>query len=650
MMTISYNNIIETFRQFVENHYFLKTFSHGSNEDVDQGKNTEYPLLHVVYSGATYGIGDGEKQKTFGLEIFILDNPLDKVDKVPIQKEVISDCEKCAEDILNDITNGFNIFLWAQNTWLNAASTQVLEEETHNTLAGVLLSLSLNTAYDYNACDLPLTPVVAPPSGDCLPSTYINSDGSFTVEIPSGSTYTSSNITLTEVDGSTSSEPTNINLTCTWIPITLVNSLDSNIGTIASFPVGGESIVIDTPITNSDGTFSANAPSGETYTAPNITLTEVDGSVSPFPSLKDLVCTWANIRVNNTVGTGLLNITSYPAGGNATLPDVLVDVKNSAGTTIEAGVDYENNGEIEIADAEIEDSAGTTFDRPICKSIYLPDTTINSVTVVGDLMTINTPTAATPSGICYAPQEPLFNSSFTTGDSWSNFLAGKYDRTPPTYPEFFAEVDYTATQADVRGTPATGTLSTDSVAPTMLSQENAFGNKFRYTDDAGNASDATVGSNIWAHVDWNGHSWTGATTGYVIDHLTGMGYSQSYLLDGAKFNMTTADGQSWALWLAYIEGLGTYLGYTGWFIIDGADMKGAHGAKAQPDTVWADNFFNFQRSDNRGSFLTGENCTSTLYYNINDSGNNDMMVDVSKSTTTGFADVITNIFIKRKHY
>jgi hypothetical protein len=102
--------------------------------------------------------------------------------------------------------------------------------------------------------------------------------------------------------------------------------------------------------------------------------------------------------------------------------------------------------------------------------------------------------------------------------------------------------------------------------------------------------------------------------------------------------------------MAYINGIGTYLGYTGWMIIDGSDINGAQGVKCQPAMVWADNFFNLERSDNRGSFLTGENASSTLYYNINDSGNDDMMLDISKTTSSGFSDVITNIFIKRKHY
>ena len=586
---ISYNNIVETFEQFVENHFFLKTFSHGSQEDVDQGKNTEMPLLHLFYSGANYQDG----QKTFTLEVFILDNPLDKEDKTSFQKEVISDSEKVAEDIINDITNGFNIFTWAKGTTVLSASTQAIEEETKNVLAGVLLSIGIQVPYEYDACDLPLTPVVTPPSGDCLPATYMNSDGSFTVEIPAGNTYTSANITVTQADGSTDSEPSNVNVTCTFPSLTLKNSNDTTIGSVSSYPVDGEIDVIDTPVTNSDASASENAPSGVTYTAPDITLTEVDGATTIYPSLKDLVCTWANIRVNNTVGTGLLPINSYPAGGVAVLPDTLVAVLNSDGTTIEANVDYEHNDIIELSDAEVEDSAGTSFDRPICSSILLPDTTINSVTVVGNLMTINTPTAAVPSGICYQNSSPAFNESFVTGDSWDNFTSGNYNRTPPTYPEAFAMLKYNATQADVRSTPATGTSGTDAVSPTILESNNAFGNKFRYTDDAGNESDASVGSNLWAHVDWNNHSWTGATSYYVIDHLTGFGFTVKYEDDSGKVNLSTS-GNNWADWMAYIDG--THYSMTGWMPLDLGDVNNAHGARVQPNMVWADEFFEFDSS------------------------------------------------------
>ena len=47
---ITLNNIVEEFQTFVDNNYFLNTFSYGSPSSVDLDKFTEYPLLHLVYT------------------------------------------------------------------------------------------------------------------------------------------------------------------------------------------------------------------------------------------------------------------------------------------------------------------------------------------------------------------------------------------------------------------------------------------------------------------------------------------------------------------------------------------------------------------------------------------------------------------------
>ena len=642
---ISFNNIVDTFQTFVDNHFFLKTFGYGSQEDVDQEKNTDFPLLHLVYTQGSYQDGI----KNYSLDIYILDLPNDKEDKVSFQKEAISDSEKCAEDIINDITNGFNIFTWAAGTTVQSASITPLEEVTKNTLAGVLLSISINVPYTYDACELPLIPVTPSTPSDCLPATYVNGDSSFTIEIVSGATYTAPNITVTQADGSTSSIVPNVNFTCAFPVLQAINSNGDVLEDITSYPAGGEIDIADTPITNSDGSFNVDAPSGVEYTAPDINLTQVNGTAADAPSLQDIVCAWSAIRINSSGGITLATVSSFPAGAIYTLADQTVKIANSNGTAIEVGINYANDTDVLVSDSTLEDSAGTILTLPTVRQIIIPNTVVTSASVTGTLMTINVPSASTPSGICYQNTSPLFNVSYTTGDSQSAYEAGAYDRTPPTHPEFAAELNYLADQADIRVTPATGTSGTDLVSPTLLKYNNAFGNKLRFTDTEGNGSDATVGSNIWAHVDWNAHSFTGATDNYVIDHLTGYGYSVTYLLDGAKFNLSTANGQTWALWMAYIAGV-TYLSYSDWIPLDLSDMRSAHGPKCMPQTVWADDFFNFERSDNRGSFLTGESRSSTLYYPIYDSGNNDMVVDTSKATSSGFQDVIVNVFIKRKHY
>jgi len=149
---ITFNNIVERFEIFAQNHFFIKTFSFGSPDDADLSKFTDFPLMHLVYTGASYDAGT----KTYNIEVYILDVPADKNDKVERQKEVVSDAEQCAEDIIADIKNGGNIFLFAQDYEVVNATTTPLEEETKNVLSGVLLDLSVAIPYEWDACNAPI--------------------------------------------------------------------------------------------------------------------------------------------------------------------------------------------------------------------------------------------------------------------------------------------------------------------------------------------------------------------------------------------------------------------------------------------------------------------------------------------------------------
>ena len=153
---ITFNNIVSKFEEFVENHYFLKTFSYGSPADVDLDKFEQYPLLHLVYTGGDY---NSPKAKTYNLEVYILSLPPSEADKVGYQKENISDAEQVAEDILADIQNGGNIFQFGYRYELANASVTPLEEENSNALAGCLLDLSIVVPYAYDSCNAPITGV-----------------------------------------------------------------------------------------------------------------------------------------------------------------------------------------------------------------------------------------------------------------------------------------------------------------------------------------------------------------------------------------------------------------------------------------------------------------------------------------------------------
>jgi head-tail adaptor len=287
-----------------------------------------------------------------------------------------------------------------------------------------------------------------------------------------------------------------------------------------------------------------------------------------------------------------------------------------------------------------------------------------------DISAVNQPTGTTeitvvlppppaPSGIAYKAVAPMSMLPLTTGvnDSRALFISGWYDRVNPVYPVSYAEIDSAATQADVRVTPASGTLSTDSVIHTVLKHNNAFGNKLRFTDSLGNGSDATVGSDLYAHVNWLGHSWTGSEPYYVIDHLTGDGYMVKYVVDSGDYNLSnTAVGKSWADWMTAIASL-NLAGFTDWKPLDCCSLR-PHINKANLYEAWAANFFITSRAtgevagqtDNRCSFVTGENANSLNFNAVYDSGNASTIFPNSKATSGAFQQVIANVFPIRRHY
>jgi hypothetical protein len=145
----SYNALIDRFKAFASGHFILKTFSHGQIDTADLEKFTEYPFMHVVPSNVTYSKGT----KTFSFQIVLADLPRDKTDKVEFQKEVLSDLQRIAEDLVAEITNHrvlFGDLITVQNVTL-----EPFLEEFHNTLTGWTVSLELLVPYYWDACSIP---------------------------------------------------------------------------------------------------------------------------------------------------------------------------------------------------------------------------------------------------------------------------------------------------------------------------------------------------------------------------------------------------------------------------------------------------------------------------------------------------------------
>ena len=145
----SYNALIDRFKAFASGHFILKTFSHGQIDTADLEKFTEYPFMHVVPSNVTYAKGT----KTFSFQIVLADLPRDKDSKVEFQREVLSDLQRIAEDLIAEITNHRMLFgdlITVQNVTL-----EPFLEEFHNTLTGWTVSLELLVPYYWDACSIP---------------------------------------------------------------------------------------------------------------------------------------------------------------------------------------------------------------------------------------------------------------------------------------------------------------------------------------------------------------------------------------------------------------------------------------------------------------------------------------------------------------
>jgi hypothetical protein len=312
-----------------------------------------------------------------------------------------------------------------------------------------------------------------------------------------------------------------------------------------------------------------------------------------------------------------------------------------------SGFVYPPGDSIDIINPD--DSVAGTF--PVGKDIKV-GVTVDSLDNTGDPAIVNQ-TAPAPSGIVYNQIYPNQIDSYENYDTGYNVQNGLYKRTYPVYPISYAVPYYLADQSAVRVTPATGTLSTDSVWPTVLVDNNSFGNKLVYTDTLGNPSDSS-GDELYSHVDWINHSFTGAEDGIVIDHVRNLTIDINYITDGTKFSLssTAADGQAWRDWLAHVGTLGTHHGLTGWRVPSLEEANaGAHGAKIRREP-WALKFFNAERSDNRCGMLTGDTVDddTTDFWVLYDSGNQVYMQELQKAVSSGFANRITNIFILRNHH
>ena len=522
----------------------------------------------------------------------------------------------------------------------------------------------------------------------CQPATYQNAaeDATFTQTIQSGAVFTAEPITVTEVDGSTRTELANEDVTCAFIEIEVFDTNGTLIETVTEYPDDGR---ITVPAASGSGTYSnggsfeVEIDAGDTYTAPAIEVTDVDGSTrASLPNI-GVVCEWATLQVESSDGQqAVKDVTEYPAGGVVVVGDQsILDAEDNSFTlpyrsstivnnalistavndtpldgyhnlTIEVNVPVVNSagdslgGNVtdlltphDLPDVTLDDDNATVGEYPM-PSVIIIDGEVDSaayttVSGVGTLTITPAGGGITPSGISYVhltPATSLIDAGASGLDVVALWQAGSYTITNPANPAVQACLD-----------------PTDAARTTLLN-DNFFGNKYRYTDTAGNPS--SVGTTVPERIDWLNHDWSGAVQYIVIDHLHKTMLWVRYIDNGGKIDVSnTATGDTWYNWLTHIAGV-TLGGYTGWLPIM-LNTQLPHAAACDAGDTDYKSFFIGHASGNRLQILTGESYTSARFYPFIDSLNAALIGSAGASDASlkagqaGFRADITAIFAMR---
>jgi hypothetical protein len=195
----SYNEIISILDQFATAHYQIKAFGNGEMDELVETfslKDAEYPKMWANDQPNTTATGE----ETFKFRIYMVDQVATLKQKTDTTlgesniNEVKSNTRQMCLDLVSFLIQ--NTIYPEITTDRNIQLTSFVDS-FNDKLTGWYFDLDIRQALSFSACVIPMTGILPPPSTTCEPA-IININGTFFINVPSGSTE---NIDVKDTNG-----------------------------------------------------------------------------------------------------------------------------------------------------------------------------------------------------------------------------------------------------------------------------------------------------------------------------------------------------------------------------------------------------------------------------------------------------------------
>lgn len=397
---VTLNNLITDLTSIGNNHDQVETVTNGTLAEFSLNKDDRFPVLHFS-PGVTTASG---KEIIYSVDILVADIAQDNGDD---RDEILSDTNQILLDVIREFRLPATTISRYKYTINDDIALEPFIDDNVDRCTGWLATLEIKVPFDDCASDSPFG-VIAPDS--CANASVTNSDGSYSVSVSSGGTLNLPDITVTDSDGSTFTQPSVVNVVCSLLAdgtVNVNNVFFDNVtsgGTLnievrqssGSTLIGskqGQYFRIPDSVITLDNTDGTTLSTTDVLATDSLTLTAPDATAVIKNTLnavlrseliasnvsEDIIIGDATININQSDGTLISSVTVTAEGaGVYNVADSTVNVLNSLGTVLSSSsVKATDTINVSAPDANIENSDASYVNTiPSNGTLVLPDITV----------------------------------------------------------------------------------------------------------------------------------------------------------------------------------------------------------------------------------------------------------------------------------